>query len=59
MTTGTGAISGKGMRYIMGLGKGVVVVVIVRVLGLFVLDPSEFVGLTTSHLFIGRFYRDV
>ncbi len=58
VSTGTGAISGKGMGYIMGLGEGVVVSVIVRVLGPFVLGPSEFVGLTTSHLFLGLFYRD-
>ncbi len=43
MSAGTGAISGKGMRDTMGLGKGVVVLVaIVGVLGSFALNSGEF-----------------
>ncbi len=43
-----------------GQGKGVVVLVeIVGMLGSFVLGSGEFVGLTTSHLFLNLFYRDV
>ncbi len=54
-TEGMGAISGKGMRDTMGLGKGMVVlVVIVGVLGSFGLGAGEFVGLTwgCSRLFL-------
>ncbi len=56
VSAGTGAISGKGMRDTIGLGKGVVVlVVIVGVQGSFGLGCGEFVGLTTSRLFLGLF----
>ncbi len=56
VSAGTGAISGKGMRDTMGLGKGpVVLVVIVGVQGSFGLGCGEFVGLTTSRLFLGLF----
>ncbi len=50
------AISGKVVRDIMGLGKGVVVfVVIVGLLGSFGLGSGEFVGLMISRLFLGLF----
>ncbi len=53
---GTGTMSGKGMRETIGLGKGVeVLVVIVGVQGSLGLGCGEFVGLTTSRLFLGLF----
>ncbi len=55
---GMGAISGKGMTDTKGLGKGVVLVVIVGVLGSFELGSGEFVGLTTSRLFLGPHLLD-
>ncbi len=49
MSTGTGAISGKGMRDTMELGKGVMLLeVVLRVLGSFWLGSGELVGLTTN-----------
>ncbi len=56
VSAGPGAISGKGMRDTMGLGKGVVVlVIIVGVLGYFRLGSGELVGLTASRLLLGLF----
>ncbi len=56
MSGGTGANSGKGMRDTIGLGKGVVVlVVIVGVQESFGLGCGEFVGLKASRLFLGLF----
>ncbi len=51
VSTGTGAISGKGIRDTMSLGKGVAV--FVGELGSFGLGSGEFVRLTTSRLFLG------
>ncbi len=60
MSAGTGAMSGKGMRDTIGLGKGVVVlVVIVGLQGSFGLGCGEFVGLTTSRLFLVFLWRRV
>ncbi len=55
MSAGMGAISGKGSRDTIGLGKVVVgvLVVIVGVQGSTGLGCGEFVGLTTSRLFLG------
>ncbi len=56
VSTGTGAISGKGMRDNIGMRKGkVVLVVIVGVQGSFGLGYGEAVGLTTSRLFLCLF----
>ncbi len=60
VSTMTGAISGKGIRHIMGLGKGaVVLVVIVGMLVYSRLRSSAFMGQTTSRLFLCLFQRRV
>ncbi len=49
VSAGTGASSGRGVRDTIGLGKGVVVlVIIVGVQGSFRLGCGEFVGLMTT-----------
>ncbi len=56
ISAGNRAISGKGMRDTIGLGKEVIVlVVIMGVQGSFGLGCGEFVRLTTSRLFLGLF----
>ncbi len=56
VSAGTGGISGKGIRDTIGRRKGVVVlVVIVGGAGVFGMGRGEFVGLTTSRLFLGLF----